>query len=344
MITSDIYFLLFILFLNTILSLALTQKMILLMTRFSIIDRPGGRRSHLAPTPRSAGVVLLFLYMMFFPIAEYCLHSELVYSPKILLSLLPIATISFLDDIKSVPITIRLTIHFICSAFGVWFFIYPFRLLHNTELILAIDMLIGIFALASFVNVYNFLDGIDGITASQSIHLSVTIIILCALQSRMINNYEFIIITNIIILGWSIGFLFFNWHPAKIFVGDVGSISLGFLFGLCLLMIAVSNIKLFAAAVIAPLYYIADGAGTVLIRLVNKEKIWEPHLKHFFQKAVKKGMSHSQVTLLIIQCNLALMILSIGSLYYTIICFGLAVAVVFFTLMRMTGGRYETSK
>jgi UDP-N-acetylmuramyl pentapeptide phosphotransferase/UDP-N-acetylglucosamine-1-phosphate transferase len=131
-----------------------------------------------------------------------------------------------------------------------------------------------------------------------------------------------------LVLASSIGFIIFNWYPAKIFLGDVGSISLGFLLGLCLLLIAASNINLFVAVIIASLYYLADGGLTILIRLFHREKIWEPHLQHFFQKAVKKGMSHNKIVNRIIICNLLLMLLAINALYFPIISIILASAVV----------------
>ena len=114
---------------------------------------------------------------------------------------------------------------------------------------MSLDLVIGSFALMIFLNVYNFLDGIDGITVSESIHLSCTILLLCALRYDIILNVNMIIITATIILGWSLGFLYFNWQPARIFLGDVGSISLGFLLGICLLTIDSASAKLFAACV-----------------------------------------------------------------------------------------------
>ena len=168
------------------------------------------------------------------------------------------------------------------------------------------------------------MDGIDGITSVESIHLSLTIIVLCILRHEHIAKVDFILSMAILILGSSISFLFFNWSPAKIFLGDVGSISLGLINGLCFILLASSENKLFVSAVIACLYYIADGGGTILLRLTKGEKIWLPHLNHFFQQAVRKGMSHKTVSKKIALCNFILMILSIGALYYPIISLAFA--------------------
>ncbi|EOB10244.1 hypothetical protein H376_3920 [Rickettsia prowazekii str. GvF12] len=176
------------------------------------------------------------------------------------------------------------------------------------------------------------MDGIDGMSCVESIHLSSTMLVLCFLQFSIIDNPYFIASVNVIILGCSCGFLIFNWHPAKIFLGDVGSISLGFLTGLCLLLLALTSTNLFIACVIASLYYMTDAVLTILIRLLNKEKIWQPHLKHFFQKAVQKGKSHKQVVSIIAICNIFLMIISVISLNFPVISIMLAIAVITLTM------------
>jgi UDP-N-acetylmuramyl pentapeptide phosphotransferase/UDP-N-acetylglucosamine-1-phosphate transferase len=164
-----------------------------------------------------------------------------------------------------------------------------------------------VLALTTFLNIYNFLDGIDGISCAESIHLSITILILCYLRAEVVINVNLLIILNVIILASCLSFLIFNWHPAKIFLGDIGSIGLGFTIGLCLLTLSISSSNLFIASLIASLYYIAD-----------KEKFWQPHLKHFFQQAVRKGMGHQEIVVKIALCNMSLMLLSVLSLYYPI--------------------------
>ena len=130
--------------------------------------------------------------------------------------------------------------------------------------------------------------------------------------------------------------LSFNWQPARIFIGDVGSISLGFLLGLCLMCLAMSSWHLFTASFISSLYYLADGGGTILIRLGRGEKIWQPHVKHFFQKAVRKGMSHSLVVRKISLCNFTLFILSISSLYLPAISIIISLIIVLITLIHFS--------
>ena len=273
----------------------LTKYFALLFESKNIVDRPSQRRAHSRITPRGGGVAIVISFALCFLIFDYCAHDSLDYSTYLLPSLFFVATISLLDDIKYVPIIYRLCIHLIAAALVVYFFLWPRALLHN-ELPLYIDFTLAFLGLATFLNIYNFLDGIDGLTASESIHLSATILILCLLRYDTIVHADLVIGISTLVGAASIAFIYYNWHPAKVFLGDVGSISLGFLLGLALLLVASSGLRLFAACLIACLYYIADGGLTILIRLVHGEKIWLPHLKHFFQKAGRKGMSHREIT------------------------------------------------
>jgi UDP-N-acetylmuramyl pentapeptide phosphotransferase/UDP-N-acetylglucosamine-1-phosphate transferase len=316
-----------------ILSLVLTKSLINLMRRLEIVDIPSSRRAHEKITPRGGGIGLVLIYSVLLPIFEYFVIGSLQSTILILSLFIPISLISFLDDISQVPIWLRLVIHILCSCLAITWLIHPNLILHY-GIPIYLDFIIGAFALLSFINVYNFMDGIDGITASQSIHYSITILILSFMQYDIIPNVDIVIASAIIIGCWSLGFIYFNWQPAKIFIGDVGSISLGFLIGVCLLTIASASAKLFAACVIASLYYIADGSITILIRMMKGEKIWEPHLQHFFQKSIQKGRSHKKTVKRIIKCNMLLMLLSIYSLHQPVVSIIGAILVVMITVIR----------
>ncbi|MDG1436285.1 MAG: glycosyltransferase family 4 protein [Rickettsiaceae bacterium] len=304
------------------------------MPKFGIIDVPSARRAHLRETPRGGGLAFVLIISIALPLFEYLMSGSCSESISILLILLPISFISFLDDISHVMIPVRLFIHTACASLAIMWLVHPNNILHY-EIPMKLDLVIGTIALLSFLNVYNFLDGIDGITVTESFHLASTILLLCALRYDIIPNVDLIIMIATIIFGGSFGFVYFNWQPAKIFLGDVGSISLGFLLGICLLVIASSSAKLFLSCVIASLYYIADGGITILIRMVKGEKIWTPHLQHFFQKAVQKGQSHREVVIRIMKCNSALMLLSVNALYYPVLSIVCAILVVMITLIRL---------
>ena len=314
-------------------SLVITKLLIYAMPKFGIVDVPGQRRSHSKVTPRGGGLAFVLIYSILLPTFEYFSTGTIDDSIIILQIFIPISVVSFWDDTSHVIIPIRLLIHFLCSCLAIMWLIHPNSILHY-EMPIYFDLVIGTLALLTFLNIYNFMDGIDGITVSQSLHYSLTILLLCSIRYDIIPNVDMVIVTAVIIGGWSLGFIFFNWQPAKIFLGDVGSISLGFLIGICLLTISSANIKLFAACVIASLYYIADGGITILIRAVKGEKIWEPHLQHFFQKSVRNGRSHKRTVKRIMKCNFLLMLFSVYSLYYPVISIIAAVFVVVITIIR----------
>ncbi len=316
-----------------ILSVIGTKLLIKIMPKLGVIDTPSKRRAHKKPTPRAGGLSLALMLPILLPFFEYLISGYVVYSIKIIAVTLLISAISFLDDVKQINVVLRFFVYILCSAVAINQMISPATVLHY-ELNLYFDIAISTIALGAFLNVYNFLDGIDGITCSQTIHLSVTIIILTLLNYDIIDKPNIVLVICSIILGWSIGFIYYNWHPAKIFMGDVGSITIGFLLGLCMLMIASASFKLFAACVIASLYYIADGGLTILIRLSKGEKIWEPHLQHFFQKATASGKSHKRVVKRIVKCNIGLMTFAITSIYYPLISIVCSVLVVVITLIR----------
>ncbi|HJD55279.1 MAG TPA: glycosyltransferase family 4 protein [Rickettsia endosymbiont of Pyrocoelia pectoralis] len=296
-----------------------------------LVDVPSMRRSHKNITPRGGGLAIVLVAIIAFSIFEYVTSSNFTHSVKILPLLFIIASVSFWDDLKPVSVVIRLIVHLVCSACVILLF-FPLDLTIYYHIFIYVLFVI---ALTGFINIYNFMDGIDGMSCIESIHLSITMLILSRLQLPLLAYPDFIININIIILACSVGFLIFNWHPAKIFLGDVGSISLGFLTGICLLNLAITNTHLFIACFIASLYYVTDAVLTILIRLLNKEKIWQPHLKHFFQKAVQKGKSHKQVVSIIAICNIFLMILSIISLYFPIISLMLALATIILTVQSL---------
>lgn len=301
----------------------ITYYAINFFTNFGIVDRPSARRAHAKVTPRCGGVSILFTFCLGLAIWDKIEHNSFASSLSFIIPLSIVAFISLLDDIWDVSILLRLITHIIISGIVVYLFLYPNTLFYN-ELPKWLDYFLSLFLLTTFINIYNFMDGIDGITSIESIHLSLTIIILALLRYDIIMHADLIVPMASLVLGCSIAFIRYNWSPSRIFLGDVGSISLGLIIGLCFLLIAASDQKLFISSFIACLYYIADGAGTILIRITKLQKIWLPHLNHFFQQATRKNMSHKEVSIKIALCNLILMVLSIAALYYPIISIAIA--------------------
>lgn len=274
-----------------------------ILSKKGIVDRPGKRRNHKNPTPRGGGIAVIITIIsgLIFSIINggFGLQSE--HWPVIAAASV-LAIISWIDDIKPLPALLRLAVHAICS-FAIIFH-YKITILGGM-LPENIDMAISAMMLAWFINLYNFMDGIDTITGAETLIICAGIISI---------SYIFMLPSDMavyaaIIAAATLGFLFWNCHPAKIFLGDVGSVTLGFLLGFLLLKLA--NIGYWQAAIILPLYYLADSGITIIKRFVQGKKIWEAHSEHFYQQAVRLGKKHNTVVKIISAFNIALLVIAI---------------------------------
>ena len=158
-----------------------------------------------------------------------------------------------------------------------------------------------------FINLFNFMDGIDGIAGTESACLGVGVAVVC-LVAGVDRDFA---VYGLTAAAAALGFLCWNWHPAKIFFGDVGSVPLGFLLGWLLLGLAAEG--LWAAALILPLYYLADATITLVRRAARGEAVWRAHRAHFYQLAVQRGLSHASVVKAILFANVFLLALAVGA-------------------------------
>jgi len=302
-------------------SAAATGLVLLWLRHRQILDHPNGRSSHDRPTPRGGGLAVV-------PIVSICWVALSA------LGMVPLATIaavgaaiglavlSWRDDRKSLPIHIRLAGQIVAVAVGVGF------LPGNGQVFQGLlppwaDMLATGILWVWFVNLFNFMDGIDGITASETVTIGLGVALIAVAAA----NFE----SGGVLLGLSIaaaalGFLAWNWHPAKLFLGDVGSIPLGFLLGWLLLGLAGTGN--WAPALILPLYYLVDATLTLLYRILRFRRFWQAHREHFYQRAVQRGYSHSAVVLRIAAGNFALLLLSLVATTWALIALAVAIIVV----------------
>ena len=264
-------------FFTTLLVVSLLTWSILNSKIFNkFLDIPNQRSLHAKPTPKLGGLAIMT--SVIFSAIIYC--TELLYLVPFLLALI---ALSLLDDLVSVKPLIRLAIHFLTAIT----FLFTLDLQTNY-----LFLIILLFFLVWMINLYNFMDGSDGLAAGMSI-----IGFGCyAILSIIIGDLDFAIF-NIIIITACIGFLFFNFPPAKIFMGDTGSIPLGFL---CGALGIIGWYKLlwplwFPLVVFSP--FIIDSGITLLKRLINKESLMDAHRSHYYQRAILIGYSHKQVAL-----------------------------------------------
>ncbi|MBV8060675.1 MAG: glycosyltransferase family 4 protein [Alphaproteobacteria bacterium] len=277
------------------------------LLKHKILDQPNARSSHTIAVPRGGGWAFLptLIAALLAPLAITAIAPM---HPYLLTGLILLALISWVDDRFDISARIRLCLHFAAV-------IVALCDLPNHGLIFAgmipawIDHILVVVGWVWFINLYNFMDGIDGITGVETISLAVGLCLLGDATGVLSTSDHTIFL---LLIGGCLGFLAYNWHPAKIFMGDIGSIPLGFLTGFGLLSLA-SNGHL-VAAIILPLYYLADSGITIAKRALRREKIWQAHRQHFYQRATTGCGRHDNVTMRIAAANLFLIVLSVWSL------------------------------
>ena len=158
-----------------------------------------------------------------------------------------------------------------------------------------------------FINLFNFMDGIDGIAGGETAAIAVGVGSVAALGGSAVDT----VLGAATVAGAAVGFLWWNRHPARIFLGDVGSAPLGFLLGWMLLDLAARG--LWAPALILPLYYLADATVTIVRRALRGERVWHPHRQHYYQQAVRRGLSHTAVVGAVVLADAALIGLALAA-------------------------------
>lgn len=295
-----------------ILSITLSKLTIKVLSKKKILDIPTSRSNHKSATLRGGGIAIAsticIAYILYY---IYTRDTNLLY---VFFGLLIISSVSFIDDLKNLSIKTRI----IFQGLSIFILLLPVEL---ANFLFYIIIFLFFFI---FINFYNFMDGIDGLDTSEAIHISFSVFILSFIIPNIPTEIKIISLTT---CAACLGFIKFNWHPAKIFLGDVGSISLGFICAWMLFNLFYYQGS-WAATLIIPMVFLADSGITLLKRIIAGKKIWQAHSEHFYQRAVRNGQSHARVTKKIIYCNLALFVLSITSLTYPILSFGTAALLV----------------
>lgn len=181
-------------------------------------------------------------------------------------------------------------------------------LLFQGWLPLPLDRLATAVAWLWFVNLYNFMDGIDGLAATEAVAIGAGIGAAALLAGAA---FDSVAAPGWLLAAAAMGFLPWNWQRARIFLGDVGSILLGFLGGWLLIALAIEGQA--AAALILPAYFLADATVTLLRRLMQGAHPAEPHREHFYQRAIRAGWSHARTTLFVACVNAGLFLLALLS-------------------------------
>ncbi|MGE0549001.1 MAG: glycosyl transferase [Kofleriaceae bacterium] len=220
-------------------------------------------------------------------------------------SVVVLAVVGVIDDIKTLSPIARLIVQLAMAALVVSTLrdtqpVFPF-------LPLVAERVVLVLALVWFVNLVNFMDGIDWMTVAQMLPMAAGIAVLGASG----HGSPLVIVAALALCGGMLGFAPFNRPVARLFLGDVGSLPIGLLVGWMLLVIARSGEVI--AATLLPLYYLADATITLFARLSRRERVWEAHRSHFYQRAIQRGWSVIAVVTRVFAVNVALAMLAIGS-------------------------------
>lgn len=261
----------------------------------SIIDIPNERSSHKTPTPRGGGLaIVLAFYIGLFWFQNY-ISSNLFLA---LFSSLPIVIVSLLDDIVTISSKSRLIVQSFSALLALYFLggvsLIDFGLF---QLVGWWVNLIAFVSILWLTNLYNFLDGIDGYAGSEALFIGIAMYLL--FENPL----------GLVIAVSSFGFLLFNWQKASIFMGDVGSATLGFLFAVfCFSNTSGSNI--YTWLILLSLFWF-DATLTLVARIKNNEAITTPHKKHLYQRLTQSGWSHQKVVIYSIGFNFLMLLIMI---------------------------------
>ena len=259
--------------------------------RLGILASPNFRTLHESSIPRGAGIV----FSSIFVIGVFVLWNFNLLSEELLFILGfggAMATLfGFVDDVYDIRASSKLLIQ-ICLSIWMVNFLNEGALLSQAGLLSIIKVPLFIIFIVWMINAYNFMDGIDGMAISGAFYVSSTL----TLITLTTNGSSELAILFILLMTCAGAFMLFNWPPASIFMGDSGSIFLGYLFGsLILITVARGDLSLWTWLVIFG-YFFADTTVTQIVRLILVKKYYKPHRSHAYQNLARITGSHFKVT------------------------------------------------
>lgn len=287
------------------------------------VAQPNARSLHYQPIPLNGGLAILTAYLLSsaFICSMFAFFFPIIW---IGISCLVIAFISFIDDCYTISALPRLIVHFLATFLflwqtDLWITHLPFL---SWSIPYVVTIVISLLFVVWMVNLYNFMDGMDGFAGGMAVIGFGTFAILGGLAQQWLFMYF-----NLLLVAACGGFLLFNFPPARIFMGDVGSSSLGFL--VAALSLWGEQLHVFplwvALLIFSP--FIIDATVTLLKRLIRGEKVWLAHKSHYYQYLVQLGWGHKRTVLweysLMLACSFsaiwAVMLPMIGQLWLLVV-------------------------
>lgn len=280
-------------------SAILTGLFRLVAQRVRLIDVPVSRSAHSRPVPVGGGVSIVALILL---VIAYCYWTGQIPVNEFaaLMAGLAIACIGIVDDMKQLDVRWRIPAQFLASSFVVYclgdvpaidfgLFNFPESMLLNV---------LAVFALVWLLNLFNFMDGIDGIAATELIAVNLVSLII------VINSDAVLTLLSASLAASAAGFLLWNWAPAKIFMGDVGSSFIGFILGVMALLSMFHGSMTVWTWVLLLGVFIVDATLTLFVRFRRRQRWYEGHASHAYQNAARHYKSHAKVTITVLLINL----------------------------------------
>lgn len=276
-----------------------------LLVRYALA-RPNARSSHRVPTPQGGGIAVMGASLVVASAMLAGLDMPAGSFPAIAVSAVGLAVVGAVDDIRPLPAIHRLLL----QTIAVGAVVLVSGRLFPEWLPLPLELTFLILGGVWFVNLVNFMDGLDWMTIAEMVPVTAAAALLGALSGVQ----PTVAVAALALCGALLGFAPVNRPVARLFLGDVGSLPIGLLVGWMLLELAGTGAL--AAAILLPLYYLMDATITLFRRLAKRERVWEAHRSHFYQRATDNGFPVMAVVTHVFVLNLALAALAAVTLLW----------------------------
>ena len=309
------------------------------------LARPVARSSHRQPTPQGGGLgVIISTFCVVWLAAATTMavpESTLAQLSALTGAAALLALFGLLDDIRDLSPAPRLLAQFFAVGLILMMLPSDARLFSALPLWLerACVLVVGVW----FVNLVNFMDGVDWMTVAETVPITGAIVVLGI--AGVVPPLATVV--ALALFGAILGFAPFNRPVARLFLGDVGSLPVGLVLGWLVLFLGFSGYH--AAALLLPLYYLADTTITLFLRLARREPFWEAHRSHFYQRAVAGGLTVPAVVARVFGTNMALAALAMasvaaGSTMVSLLCLACGAALVGFLLAHFAKARLAKAR
>jgi Fuc2NAc and GlcNAc transferase len=283
------------------LSMALSAVVRKLAVSHGVLDLPNDRSSHSTPIPRGGGVAIVVatsvaaVFLAWYGLVDSRLFIAVTGGGAL------VAIVGFLDDRHQLPARVRFAAHLAAALWALWWLggLPPLRLGNEVVSFGWTGYVIGALVIVWTLNLFNFMDGIDGIAASEAVFVA-----WCGAWLALLAGSAGAVAAMGAVLGAAcVGFLWWNWSPAKLFMGDVGSGYLGYV----IIVLGIGAARESAVALLVWLVlggaFFTDATVTLVRRIVRRERVYEAHRTHAYQWLARRWGSHRRVVLLVLLVN-----------------------------------------